>query len=148
MTLQAGDVVTLKCLGANADVDGFHFLDGQTMAGTVGLAPRTGGQFTGTRWKVFSASEGIYSLECEGSAQGKRWLDGLTATSGVQLADQAGSNFTGTRWRVHPLGDSVVQLECKGDLPGPRWLDGITAGGKVRLTSNNQLSGTRWEVIK
>jgi hypothetical protein len=40
---------TLECLGA---ASGPRFLDGNTGAGTVALAPSTDEPFTGTRWRV------------------------------------------------------------------------------------------------
>ena len=39
--------VTLECLG---HLFGNRWLDGRPAEGTVGLAPRTDGGFTGTRW--------------------------------------------------------------------------------------------------
>lgn len=45
----APNEVIFTCLG---HVHGPRFLDGRTEDGTVGLAPQTGGPFTGTRWLV------------------------------------------------------------------------------------------------
>jgi hypothetical protein len=46
---KAGDLVILECLGDNAEKDGTRYLDGRTGDGTVGLAAKTGGRFTGTK---------------------------------------------------------------------------------------------------
>jgi hypothetical protein len=50
--LKAGGLVILECLGDNAEKDGNRYLDGRTGDGTVDLASKTGGGFTGTKWKV------------------------------------------------------------------------------------------------
>lgn len=42
-----GDVVRLKCRNTT---EGPRWLHGSTANGTVGLAPETGGHYTGTKW--------------------------------------------------------------------------------------------------
>jgi hypothetical protein len=76
--LKAGDLVILECLSENAETDGNRDLDGRTKDGTVGLAAKTGGRFTGTMWKVHDLGKGDIQLECLGTAKGPRWLDGVT----------------------------------------------------------------------
>jgi hypothetical protein len=46
------DLFTLECLG---DQPGNRFLDGNTQAGSVGLAPHTGPEIAGTLWRVSHA---------------------------------------------------------------------------------------------
>jgi len=41
--------ITLECIGDFKNPQ-FRFLDGRTQDSTVGLAPETGGHFTGTHW--------------------------------------------------------------------------------------------------
>jgi hypothetical protein len=43
------DIITLECLGK---LQGPRYLDGRTQDGTVGLAPTTGGGYTGTYWGI------------------------------------------------------------------------------------------------
>jgi hypothetical protein len=145
---RAGDLVILECLGVNAETDGNRYLDGRTRDGTVGLAPKTGGRFTGTRWKLVKLDKGAFGLECQGDDKGNRWLDGRTGDGSVGLAPKTGGRFTGTKWKLHERGEGRIQLECLGEVEGPRWLDGVTGDATVQLTDNNQLSGTLWKVIK
>jgi hypothetical protein len=95
-----GDHIALECLG---HLPGPRFLDGRTQDGTVGLAPTTGGHFTGTRWKVIKLRKNQISLECFGHLPGPRFLDGRTQDGTVGLAPNTSFPFTGTRWRVAVL---------------------------------------------
>ncbi|MBB3724362.1 hypothetical protein [Nonomuraea dietziae] len=129
-----------------------RFLDGRTHDETVGLAPETGGNFTGARWLAHDAGNGDLFIECKGELPGpSRWLDGRTHDASVGLAPEHGGNFTGTRWRPHNVGEGVVHLECLGDLPGPRFLDGHTHpdDGRVGLApeTTGDFTGTRWLVL-
>src|SRR4051812_11428103 len=98
--LTPGNDVSLRCLG---NIDGPRFLDGRTGDGTVGLAPDLGPRFTGTKWHVVRAGEGVVALKCLGAVEGPRWLDGRTADGTVGLAPTTQSPFTGTRWKVVPF---------------------------------------------
>jgi hypothetical protein len=98
-----GDKITLECLTGPANVH--FFLDGRTAEGNVGLAPTTGGVFTGTRWEVVftasSSNDDIY-LRCLGQGvEGNRWLVGRTGDRTVGLAPQPGSQET--KWMVQIL---------------------------------------------
>jgi hypothetical protein len=73
-------------------------LDGRTGDGTVGLAPKTGGRFTGTRWKLHDRGEGKIQLECLGEVEGPRWLDGVTGDATVRLTGD--NKLSGTFWTV------------------------------------------------
>jgi hypothetical protein len=84
---KAGDLVILECLGDNAETGGNRYLDGRTGDGTVGLAAKTGGRFTGTLWKLHHLGEGTIQLECLGDVDGPRWLDGVTGDATVRLTD-------------------------------------------------------------
>jgi hypothetical protein len=145
---KAGELVILECLGANAEEDGTRYLDGRTGDGTVSLAAKTGGGFTGTRWKVVKLDKGAFGFECQGDFEGARWLDGRTRDGTVGLAARTGGRFTGTRWKLHDRGKGKIQLECLGAVKGPRWLDGVTGDGTVQLTDYNKCSGTFWKVKK
>jgi hypothetical protein len=145
---RTGDLVILECLGDDAEKDGNRYLDGRTGDGTVGLAPKTRGRFTGTRWKIVKLDKGAFGFECQGDAEGGRWLDGRTKDGTVGLAPKTGGRFTGTRWKRHDRGEGKIQLECLGAVEGPRWLDGVTGDATVRLTDDNTLSGTFWKVKK
>jgi hypothetical protein len=141
-------LVTLECLGDNAEDDGNRYLDGRTREGTVGLATNTGGGFTGTKWKVVRLDKGAFGFECQGNVEGNRWLDGRTGDGTVGLAPKTGGRFTGTKWKLHDRGEGKIQFECLGDVEGPRWLDGVTGDATVQLTDGNKLSGTFWKVMK
>jgi hypothetical protein len=144
--LRAGNHVSLRCLG---NIPGPRYLDGRTANGTVGLAPNLSSQFTGTRWRVVRAGDGVVVLKCLGDIEGPRWLDGKTADGTVKLAPNTNRPFTGTRWQVLQVGDNIVALRCLGDIGGPRWLDGRTADGTVGLASTTEppFTGTKWEVV-
>jgi hypothetical protein len=97
-----GDRITLECLGGPENVH--FFLDGRTAEGNVGLAPTTGGVFTGTRWEVTfttAPSNDEIHLRCLGTTPGNRWLVGRTGDCTVGLAPQPGSQET--KWRVRIL---------------------------------------------
>jgi hypothetical protein len=146
--LKAGTIVSLRCLG---NIPGPRYLDGRTANGTVGLAPNSTSQFTGTKWLVIRAGAGVVALKCLGEVEGPRWLDGRTADGSTGLAPNTDMPFTGTRWqvvRVHDDGPNIVELRCLGDIRGPRWLDGRTADGTVGLAPLTEppFTGTKWEV--
>jgi hypothetical protein len=143
--LKAGDVVILECLSPR---EGNRYLDGRTGDGTVGLAPKTGGHFTGTTWKVVKLEKGELGLECQGDMDGNRWLDGRTGDGTVGLAPKSGGEFTGTKWKLHDRGDGHIQLECMGDAKGPRWLEGVKGDAMVKLARDKEHSGTYWKVMK
>jgi hypothetical protein len=143
--LKPGDLVILECLSQK---EGNRYLDGRTKDGTVGLAPKTGRGFTGTKWKVVKLDKGELGFECQGNIKGDRWLDGRTGDESVGLAPKTGGRFTGTRWKLHNRGDGKIQLECLGEIEGPRWLHGVTGDATVRLTDDNKTSGTFWKVKK
>jgi len=147
--LKPGHKVLLRCLG---NIPGWRYLNGRTGDGTVGLAPNLSPNFTGTKWRVVRAGQGVVALKCLGNIQGPRWLDGRTADGTVGLAPNRNEPFTGTRWQVLQVGyinSNVVVLKCLGDLEGPRLLDGRTANGTVGLASTvaPPFSGTRWKVV-
>jgi hypothetical protein len=144
--LRAGHDVSLRCLG---NIPGPRYLDGRTADGTVGLAPNTSPEFTGTRWRVVRVGDGVVELKCLGNIEGPRWLDGRTADGTVGLAPNRARPFTGTRWQVIQVGDNIVALRCLGDIEGPRWLNGKTANGTVDVapTTEPPFTGTKWEVI-
>lgn len=141
-------IITLECMG---NLQGSRWLDGRTRDGSVGLAPRTGEGYTGTRWQVFEVDSGIYALKCLGNINGPRWLDGRTGNGTVGLAAETGRQFTGTRWQIFEVSEGIVGMKCLGNVDGPRWLDGRTGSGTVGLAPNTPtpdggFSGTTWKV--
>jgi hypothetical protein len=147
--LRTGNHVSLKCLG---NIPGPRYLDGRTANGTVGLAPNTNPEFTGTRWRVVRVGDGVVELKCLGNIEGPRWLDGRTADGTVGLAPNTNRPFTGTRWQVIQAAynnPNIVELKCLGDIEGPRWLNGKTADGTVGVAPMTEppFTGTKWEVI-
>ena len=148
MQLTHGNKVSLRSLG---DKPGPRFLDGRTHDGTVGLAPERREPFTGTKWQVVRAGEGIVALKCLGRIEGPRWLDGRTHDGTVGLAPTTDPPFTGTRWKIVQVDNhnpDIVELQCLGAIEGPRWLDGRTHNGTAGLapTTDAPFTGTRWEV--
>jgi hypothetical protein len=143
--LKAGDMVILECV---CHKGGNCYLDGRTGDGTVGLAPKTGGDFSGTTWRVVKLEKGELGLECQGDVDGNRWLDGRTRDGTVGLAPKTGGDFSGTKWKMHDRGDCQIQLECMGDAEGPRWLEGVRGDTMVKLTRDKERSGTCWKVMK
>jgi len=146
--LKHGKHVALRCLG---DTNGSRWLDGRTANGTVGLAPKLAPPFTGTKWLVVKAGEGVIALKCEGTVNGARWLDGRTAGGTVGLAPNTDNPFTGTRWQIVQLDQNnpnIVALKCLGNIEGPRWLDGRSKDGTVGLAPRTDppFTGTKWEV--
>ena len=146
--LTHGNKVSIHSLG---DRPGPRFLDGRTHDGTVGLVKEPRKPFTGTRWQVFRAGEGVVALKCLGHIEGPRWLDGRTHDGTVGLAPTTKPPFTGTRWKVVQLDNNnpnIVAFRCLGHIEGPRWLDGRTHDGTVWLapTTDAPFTGARWEV--
>ena len=146
--LTHGNKISVRCLG---DKPGPRFLDGRTANATVGLAPDLSKKFSGTKWEVIRAGEGIITLKCLGVVAGAPWLDGRTATKTVGLAPNTNAPYTGTRWkivRIDPNNQDIVALECLGAINGPRWLDGRTGDGSVGLAPSTDapFTGTKWEV--
>ena len=147
--LAPGNNVSLRCLGS---IPGpLRYLDGRTGNGTVGLAPNLTPKYTGTKWRVVRAGEGVVALKCLGNIEGPRWLDGRTADGTVGLAPNTNKPFTGIRWQVVQVeanNPNIVALKCLGDIEGPRWLDGRTANGTVGLAATTEppFTGTKWEV--
>ena len=144
----------LRCLGQLNGPGKDGFLDGRTLDGTVGLAPETGGVYTGTRWHFHLNSDGSYTLQCLGQLNGPGkdgFLDGRTLDGTVGLAPETGGVYTGTRWSLHHLGDGSYTLQCLGQLNGPGkdgFLDGRTLDGTVGLApeTGGVYTGTRWRI--
>jgi hypothetical protein len=115
----------------------------------VGLAPRTGHPFTGTRWRRDARAGNVWTLECLGEIPGPRFLDGRTAEGTVGLAPSTNRPFIGTRWRARQVPGGFT-AECLGEVPGPRFLDGRTADGTVGLapSTDDPFTGTVWEVTE
>jgi hypothetical protein len=128
-----GEAVTLKCIG---DTGPNCYLDGHTLDGTVGLAPSSEGQFSGTHWLKARFPGTAVSLYCLGSAEGeKRFLDGITDTASVALAPNTAEPFSGTRWRIKPAGHWWVP--CRFPAPSP--------AGPIRVVNTTrvgQLTGS------
>src|SRR5262245_39397771 len=127
--LKHGNRVAFKSLGHRA---GPRWLDGRTQDGTVGLAPELSKRYSGTKWAVVQAGQGIIALRCEGLLAGNRWLDGNTVEGKVGLAPHKDRPFTGARWKIVEADENnprIVRLKCLGDIEGPRWLDGRTHDG-------------------
>jgi hypothetical protein len=144
--LVPGTSVALRCLGT---IEGPRFLNGFTGNGTVGLAPITANQFTGTHWIVIDDGAGHMVLKCTGDVDGPRFLDGRTGNGTVGLAPATDHQFTGAHWEVLDDGPGRVVLKCLGAIDGPRFLDGHTGDGTVGLApiTANQFTGTHWEVV-
>ena len=98
--LKAGNNVSLRCLG---NIPGPRYLDGRTANGSVGLAPNLSPEFTGAKWRVVRAGEGVVALKCLGDIDGPRWLNGRTADGTVGVAATTEPPFTGTKWEVVPI---------------------------------------------
>ncbi len=95
-----GGHVGLQCLG---NVAGPQWLDGNTVDGSVSLAPETGGRYTGTHWRMHDvAGETGIAFECLGNVPGPKWLDGNTKNGKVSLAPEYGGRYTGAVWHVYP----------------------------------------------
>ncbi|MDQ3684729.1 MAG: hypothetical protein M3430_03900 [Acidobacteriota bacterium] len=147
--LKHGNSVAFRSLG---HLRGPRYLDGRTHDGTVGLAPELSKKYSGTKWSVVRAGEGIIALKCLGLLEGPgRWLDGRTHDGTVGLAPHARKPFTGTIWEVVGADESnpnIVRLKCRGHAEGPRWLDGRTHDGTVWLAPKTDppFTGTKWEV--
>jgi hypothetical protein len=143
-----GDRITLECLGGPENVH--FFLDGRTAEGNVGLAPTTGGVFTGTRWEVIfvtSPSNDEIHLRCLGTTPGNRWLDGRTADGGVGLAPTTGGVFTGTFWQASLVRGNDITLKCLGrGVEGNRWLVGHPQDRTVGLAPQPGSQETKWRV--
>ncbi|WKZ16038.1 MAG: hypothetical protein QY317_01775 [Candidatus Jettenia caeni] len=143
-----GVSLALKCLGT---IEGPRFLDGRTGDGTVGLAPSTGGHFTGTRWEVIDGGHSHVILKCMGTIEGPRFLEGRIGNGTVGLVSSMDQYTTATRWEVIDDGPNRVILKCIGivDMEGPRFLDGRTGNGTVGLAPvpEEPFTGTLWEIV-
>jgi hypothetical protein len=149
-TFRDGDAIVLRCQGKFA---GNYWLDGNTIYGTVALAPDTSfPAHSGTWWRVRDLGNDIVQVECMGHIPGgSRWLDGRTADNTVGLAPTTDlGRYPGTAWKVTPADDNIL-LECMAEPVGEkRWLDGRTMDGSVGLapdTNSAWFSGTAWKTI-
>lgn len=140
-------IYSLKCLGT---IEGPRFLNGITAEARVDLAPRVGGNFSGTIWEItYDETASAYRFRCQGNIEGARFLNGVTAEARVDLAPSPGGEFSGTNWEAAPVPDaptSTYRFRCLGTIEGPRWLDGRTGEATVGLVDNIELSGTQWQV--
>src|SRR6266567_2298121 len=109
-------VVTMKCRGAVEPADHRRFLDGQTLDGTVDLAPRTTPPFSGARWALVELAQGVVTLQCLGDLPGPRFLDGRTLDGTVGLAPTTAAPFTGTLWEMSERGGVI--LKSLGEVEG------------------------------
>jgi hypothetical protein len=125
--------VYLQCLG---DIAGPRFLDGRTETGTVGLAPTTAAQFTGTRWQVNDAGSDEVTLVCLGAStagSNVRFLRGVVGQGAVGLVDFGG--LPATLWRIvdaqpAPVGTGVTSAASNS---GPALLFAASGVGGSRL---------------
>jgi hypothetical protein len=148
--LQHLQPTSIKCLGAGG---GTVWLDGRTGDGSVGLAPKGGPSFSGTRWKPFRIKDNIWVFQCLGTVKGARILDGRTQNGTVGLAPRTDGPFTGTKWEVLPSDSrtpDIVTIRCLGTAEGSRFLSGDTKRGVVGLVAATgkgaAFAGTRWLV--
>ena len=134
----------IRCLGA---ANGPRYLDGRTHNGTVGLVRDLVKPYSGTKWQLVRAGEGIFALKCRGDLNGPRWLDGRTHNGTIGLAPEPKAPYTGTRWHLVEVNGGYV-LKCLGALDGPRYLDGRTQSASVGLAAGTAppFTGTRWEI--
>ncbi len=97
---------TLFCDG-DINSASYRFLDGNTFTGIVDLAPTTGGNFTGTVWKLneVQVNSGIFTLQCLGRYHNPQhmYLDGHTGDGTLGLAPNTDEPYSGTRWLIGPV---------------------------------------------
>jgi len=90
--------VGIYCLG---NIDGNRWLNGNTGAHSVNLAPNTTGKkYIGTHWKMVALSDGCIGFYCLGTDTAYRWLEGNSRFKLVGLASDT-TNDPGTHWHVH-----------------------------------------------
>jgi hypothetical protein len=134
---ETDDTVTLTCIG---DTGSDRVLDGHTLDATVGLAPSSEGQFTGTRWVRAEIGSGVSTLHCLGSAEGlgRRFLSGNPGEGTVALAATAEPR-TGTDWRIKRAG--YWWIPCRSTVsnpPGPIQHVSTTRIGQLTGTDDPQ----------
>jgi len=75
------------------------WLDGNTVNGTVSLAPHTNSPYTGARWRVhYFDGSGRMRFECLGNVAEPHWLDGNTINGRIGL--QSSTEHSGTVWDI------------------------------------------------
>jgi len=146
-----GSQITLRCLGSDYN-DAYQYLDSYTYTGGTGLAPNSGGPYTGTHWQVHVNSDGSVSLESLGDFKNPNfvWLDGRTGDGSVGLAPYNYEPYSGTHWQVEQLADGSYTFKCLGsDYNADHlYLDGRTGDGSIGLAPYTWggYSGTHWDV--
>jgi hypothetical protein len=147
-SIRHGDIVVIECQG---EADGARYLDGRTEEAMVGLASKTTGHYSGTRWQV-RYEGGYYYFYCLGklNPDGPRFLDGRTGRGTVGLAPRTDDIYTGTRWTLSERDDGTFNIRCEGSERGVRWLDGRTLDGTVGLAPRTDgiYTGTRWRILR
>ncbi len=142
--LRDGSTFLLESLGT---IPGSRWLDGQTVGGTVGLAPRFGEPFSGTVWEPHGVGHRLFSLRNLGDIEGARWLTCRADTGAVTLSHSATVAPPATTvWRVEELDNGIIGLACGG--AGTLWLDGRTQTGAIGLAPSHSppFTGARWRL--
>jgi hypothetical protein len=105
---QTDGTFAFACAGA---IPGLRYLDGRTVAGSVGLAGDTLPPFSGTLWRVQEISPGLVRLACQGSISRREhvYLDGNTFNGAVQLAPQDNPP-SGTLWMTALVGRPTLRV--------------------------------------
>lgn len=146
--LAHGNKVSIRCL---ARTRGPKYLAGRRRDGAVGLAPELSRKFSGTKWQMHRAGDGVFAFKCLGASDGPQWLDGRTADGSIGLAPHTNPPFTGTRWKLLSYPgerEEIVALQCLAGGRDPLWLDGRPGDGSVALARSTEppFIGTKWEI--
>ncbi len=90
-------------MGHSSEGLNHRYLHGDTIHGTVNLAPTKELPYTGTKWQLIQLSDNKYALKSMGHStegQNLRYLHGNTIAGSINLSPSSDSPYTGAVWTL------------------------------------------------
>jgi hypothetical protein len=108
--LKFNEIYSLKCLG---NVNGPRYLDGRTANGTVGLVAKLVKPFSGTKWQLVNAGNGVVAFRWRGDVEGTE----MARRKNQRRLRRFGSEHDGPIYG-HPVADCRSGQRADAQVPG------------------------------